>query len=76
MLADLALHRFGSREGLLEAIYGSGHAVPVVAAFSREVAAAAAQGDQLSMQIISDAGKTLHEQPSPLPKRLNSPLTT
>jgi N-acetylglucosamine kinase-like BadF-type ATPase len=74
MLADLARHRFGNREGLLEAIYGSAHAVPLVAAFSEEVAAAAAQGDQVSLQIISDAGKNLAQTALAVAQNAQLPL--
>jgi N-acetylglucosamine kinase-like BadF-type ATPase len=74
MLADLARHRFANREGLLEAIYGSGHAVLLIAAFSGEVAAAAAQGDQLSLQIISDAGKNLAQTALAVAQKAQLPL--
>lgn len=74
VLADLARHRFGSRDGLHEAIYGSGPAVPVVAAFSRQVAAAAAQGDRVSLEIISDAGKNLAQTALAVARNAQLPL--
>lgn len=58
-LRSLAAARFGGIDAVVRAVYGSEVPARVVAAFSRDVAKAAAEGDAEAATIWSEAGREL-----------------
>lgn len=74
-LLDRATHTFGSAEVLVEQVYGAANPARVIAAFAREVTAAATDGDDVSIRLLAEAGEHLADSALAAAARVFGPDT-
>jgi glucosamine kinase len=69
-LLERAIERFGSIDAVMSNIYGAALPAAAVAAFSKDVAIAAQEGDEVSREIWSDAARSLAEMVTTAARRV------